>query len=41
MCEIKTYGVFNVAPSLRGVEATSIVFTNAHLHATGKEYYAT
>jgi len=25
--------VFNVAPSLRGVEATSVVFTNAHLHA--------
>jgi len=26
-------GVFNVAPSLRGVEATGVVFTNAHLHA--------
>jgi len=25
--------VFNVAPSLRGVEATGVVFTNAHLHA--------
>merc|ERR1712209_345059 len=26
-------GVFNVAPSLRGVEATGVVFTNAHFHA--------
>jgi len=26
-------GVFNVAPSLRRVEATGVVFTNAHLHA--------
>merc|ERR1712152_3988 len=26
-------GVFNVAPSLRGVEATGVVFTDAHLHA--------
>lgn len=25
--------VFNMAPSLRGVEATGVVFTNAHLHA--------
>merc|ERR1712211_124257 len=25
--------VFNVAPCLRGVEATGVVFTNAHLHA--------
>merc|ERR1711953_130220 len=27
------HGVFNVAPSLRGVEATCVIFTNAHLHA--------
>merc|ERR1711953_1399321 len=27
------HGVFNVAPSLRGVEATSVVFANTHLHA--------
>jgi len=25
--------VFNVAPSLRGVEATGVVFTNSYLHA--------
>merc|ERR1712073_116078 len=27
------HGVFNVAPSLRRVEATGVVFTNAHFHA--------